>query len=114
MPLSHDKLAPLADPRPQPEAGELEPERPPLLLPVPLFALHPAEAPAAAPGGGWDEESVLSWSESPRLAGLTEEVDSRSGGGPLLLSSHPYSLPLCSKTCTLQLCSSPCTPCLGL
>ncbi len=83
MLLSPDEHA-TGDPRNRPEAGELEPELPPLLLPVPLFALGPLEA-AVAPGGGWEEESVLSWSESPRLAGLTEEFESRPGGAPLLI-----------------------------
>ncbi|BDA41497.1 probable transcription initiation factor TFIID subunit 1 at C-terminar half [Coccomyxa sp. Obi] len=74
VPLSSDDQA-AKDPRNRPEPGELEPEEPPMLLPVPLFALGPLE-PLAVLGGDWEEDSVLSWSESPRLAGLTEEIES--------------------------------------
>ncbi|CAL8461778.1 g1309 [Coccomyxa elongata] len=80
VPLSPDEQA-AKDPRNRPEPGELELEEPPLLLPVPLFALGPPE-PSAVLGGDWEEDSVLSWSESPRLAGLTEEIESNKVVAP--------------------------------
>lgn len=96
--LSPDEQA-AGDPRNRPEAGELEPEQAPVLLPVPLFALGPPEA-AVAPGGGWEEDSVFSWSESPRRAGLTEEVDSNPGKYTPLLVPHPrVDIQLAEKFC---------------
>ncbi len=96
VPLSPDEQA-AKDPRSRPEPGELELEEPPLLLPVPLFALGPPE-PSAVLGGDWEEDSVFSWSESPRLAGLTEEIESNKGVNQHMLSSgdHAMSPPKCT------------------
>ena len=60
-----------ADPRPRPEPGEVPTEAPPMALALPMFAVFPEDEDKA-----WDEDSILSWSDTPRRHGATDEATS--------------------------------------
>ena len=62
---------PPADPRPRPEPGEVPVEAPPMALALPMFAVFPEDEDKA-----WDEDSILSWSDTPRRQGATDEATS--------------------------------------
>ena len=62
---------PPADPRPRPEPGEVPSEAPPMALALPMFAVFPEDEDKA-----WDEDSILSWSDTPKRHGATDEATS--------------------------------------
>ncbi len=72
VPWSPRAKRPPADPRPHPEPGEVPVEAPPMSLALPTFAIFPENEEK----DGGDEESVLSWSDTPRRHGATDEATS--------------------------------------
>ena len=83
VPWSLRAKRPPADPRPHPEPGEVPIEAPPMALALPTFAIFP-ESEEKKDGG--DEDSVLSWSDTPRRHDATDEAT--SAPCERLLSSH--------------------------
>ena len=63
------KAKPPVDPRPQPEPGEVPAEALPMSLALPTFAIFPENEEKEG-----DEDSVLSWSDTPRRHGATDEA----------------------------------------
>ena len=97
VPWSPRARKPPADPRPHPEPGEVPVEAPPMLLALPTFAIFP-ENEEKQDGG--DEDSVLSWSDTPRRHGATDEAT--SAPCERLSDSAPRNAQLCGDVAVMH------------